>query len=900
MVLKRNMLSMALASATLLLSGNVLAQSAEEDKTREAASKEEAESLDKVTVTGIRAGIENSIETKQAATSIVESVSAEDIGKLPDSSIADSIARLPGLTAQRERGRATQINIRGFSGDFAGTTLNGREQVSTGDNRGVEFDQYPSELLSQVVVYKTPDASLIGQGISGTVDLQTVKPLTFSERVISFGYRYEQNKVADSTEDGNRFSFAYIDQFLDDTVGVAIGYAHLDSPTQGNQWENGWGTTGDGQPGAVALFNFDNGNKRDGLMATIEFKPSEFYTGSFDIYYSKFEKTELKSGFEAPVAFGATLNPGAEFNAAGNFVSGTYSNFNPIMKDSSNPSTDELFSFGWNNKFKINDNWSIGADVSTSKVDREFRVLELYAGLKGGPTTAVVTLNPAGYYDFEFGTDFGNPDNWQLYDQGNWSGINGQSQDGYLKDFSVTDRLTAFRVDANRTFDEGFLSSVEFGLNYSDRSKDKSVYEARLCIDDCINSSTGVRDSAPFPGTSTPFNFAGLDNLAYFDANDLLSSYNQVIKSDQAIAAKNWTVDETITTFYVQANIDTDIGEYPLKGNVGVQYVDTQQGSTAFSTFQGNPVGDEFTIEESYGDFLPSLNLSLGLPADQYVRFAAAKQMQRPRMDDLRGSVNVDICQTGCNGVPGPIWSANGGNPKLEPTRANAFDIAYEKYFGGKGYISAAYFYKELTSYIYYETVLDFDFSDYPLPPPSAVTPSSPIGQFNQPINGQGGVMKGLELAVSVPLEILWEPLEGFGIQASYSDTESSIEPYGPGSTQPIPGLSKYVSNITAYYEKYGFSVRFSQRSRSAFRCETRGFGADLSTVDCNGETVQDAQLNYTFGSGTFENLSLYLQFSNLGDEPASQSYGNINGEDLPKSYFEYGKQTLLGFSYKF
>ena len=102
-------------------------------------------------------------------------------------------------------------------------------------------------------------------------------------------------------------------------------------------------------------------------------------------------------------------------------------------------------------------------------------------------------------------------------------------------------------------------------------------------------------------------------------------------------------------------------------------------------------------------------------------------------------------------------------------------------------------------------------------------------------------------------------------------------------STQPIPGLSNYVSNITAYYERYGFSIRYSQRSRSAFRCESRAFGADLGTLDCNGETVQDAQLNYTFGSGTFENLSLYLQFSNLGDEPSTAVYRNVNGEDLPR-----------------
>src|SRR5690606_4350108 len=136
-----------------------------------------------------RSAIEKSIDTKQTSISIVEVVSAEDIGKLPDTSIAESIARLPGLTAQRERGRATQINIRGLAGDFATSTLNGREQASTGENRGVEFDQYPSELLGGVTVYKTPDAALVGQGLSGTVDLQTIRPLSFDERVLTFNAR---------------------------------------------------------------------------------------------------------------------------------------------------------------------------------------------------------------------------------------------------------------------------------------------------------------------------------------------------------------------------------------------------------------------------------------------------------------------------------------------------------------------------------------------------------------------------------------------------------------------------------------------------------------------------------------------------------------------------------------
>jgi iron complex outermembrane receptor protein len=185
-----------------------------------------------VTITGIRHGIEDAIALKRDNTSIVEAISAEDIGKLPDTSIAESISRLPGLTSQRAEGRASAISLRGTDPGFTTALLNGREQVSTGDNRSIEFDQYPSELLSAVVVYKTPDAQLVGQGLAGTIDLRTTRPLDFSKRAVVFNIRGERNSQndlgADASEKGYRASFSYIDQFFDDTFGVTFGVARLD------------------------------------------------------------------------------------------------------------------------------------------------------------------------------------------------------------------------------------------------------------------------------------------------------------------------------------------------------------------------------------------------------------------------------------------------------------------------------------------------------------------------------------------------------------------------------------------------------------------------------------------------------------------------------------------------
>ncbi len=148
-----------------------------------------------VVVRGIKKGIQDAITAKKKASSIIEAVSAEDIGKLPDASIADSIARLPGIAAQRDKGRAQTISIRGLGPDFTVTTLNGREQASTNDNRSVEFDQYPSEMIQAVKIYKTPDAGMTYQGIAGTAELQTVRPLSYAHRSLSVNTKLEQNSI---------------------------------------------------------------------------------------------------------------------------------------------------------------------------------------------------------------------------------------------------------------------------------------------------------------------------------------------------------------------------------------------------------------------------------------------------------------------------------------------------------------------------------------------------------------------------------------------------------------------------------------------------------------------------------------------------------------------------------
>src|SRR5580765_2503820 len=205
---------LAIACNLMLLMGNASAQSADASgQVSTSDAKKDQNQLGTVTVTGIRGSVEKSVKKKEQSNSIVEAVSAEDIGKLPDISIAESIARLPGVASQRVDGRGQVINIRGMSPDFSTTLLNGRQIVSTGDSRSVEYDQFPAELMNGVLVYKTPDAALVGQGLAGTVDLQAIRPLSVGKRRIVFGGSYEQNSFGKLTPGakgaGYRMSASY-------------------------------------------------------------------------------------------------------------------------------------------------------------------------------------------------------------------------------------------------------------------------------------------------------------------------------------------------------------------------------------------------------------------------------------------------------------------------------------------------------------------------------------------------------------------------------------------------------------------------------------------------------------------------------------------------------------------
>ncbi len=866
-------------------------------------AEEAADEGDVIIVSGYRASLESAIAEKREKDQIIESVSSEDIGKLPDASIGESIARLPGLTSQRISGRAGYISVRGFGPDFSSTLLNGRQQTSTNDNRGIEFDQYPSEIVSSVDVYKSPSADLIGQGLVGTIDIRTIRPLEKGEQVIAFGARgvyADLGKLNSGSDDlGYRVFGTYVDQFLGDTVGLALSVAYSEEPYQTEEFE-AWGYAdgpdGDKIVGGVKPFVTSSNLKRLGINGTVQYEASPSTMLTLDGFYSDFDDTNIKRGIEIPLAWsGAALSPTGLESTDGVITGGTFSGVEAVVNNHNYVRKAKLYSGGLNVEHEGEDGWNVNADISFSRTDRNELILESNAGTApGGGTGATDTLTfrstPSGTFFTDQVLDYSDPTLIQLTDQLGWGGgAPGGRQHGYYNDRIVEDELWQFQADIEKELDGGFLSSVQAGFDYVTRSKS-------LVPDEYFLQLSGDRLQAQVPSqyllSPTNLDYLGLGPMVSYNPLDLLEGGEYVIVPNTAedVLFKTFSIDEDIMTFFVQGNIESDFGNALLTGNFGVQAIHTDQSSTGFVNTGAAQGIIERTIGDNYWDILPSLNLSLRFDSDFVIRFAAAREIQRPRLDDMRVnfSYGVDPVER--------IVTGSGGNPSLRPYRATAFDLNFEKYFGNKGYLAAQLFYKKLHNYIY-TAEFPFDYSSYPVVDPGYAF--SYQGRISAPINGDGGEIYGIEAAGTLPFETFVSALEGFGVTGGVSYTKSKIQPDPNTPASDIPGYSRWVANGTAYFEKGGFSVRGSMRYRSTFLGDFSGFGANRVRRRAKAETIIDAQIGYDFQSDSaLEGLSLFIQGFNLTNEP----FVAINpGEPLQvMNYQNYGRRFMGGFTYKF
>ena len=907
---------MLLTLAVAAASGMSISAWAEEEA--EAAAREEdaeAMMIEEIVVTGFRGSLMNAMRLKMNSEQIVEAISAEEIGKLPDNSIAESLARLPGLAGQRLNGRQQHISIRGLSPDFSTALLNGMQQVSAGDNRGVQFDIYPSELLNRVVVYKTPDAALSGQGLSGTVDMQTVRPLEHGQRTIAGNVRYgwndEESLNPDGEDQGHRLSLSYIDQFADDTFGIAVGYAGMSMPTQSTSLDI-WGYAGSPSMWTGARAEARSIElERDALMGVFEYRPNDQVTHVLDLYYSDFQETDITRAFTTPVfpawngRWGTELLPGATVED-GLITEGIIQSYKAVIGNNLNTQDAELTAVGWTSEIVLNENWDAEVKVNHSSIERQTLILQTNSGTgpnNQGPLDSVAfVFDGDGVPGFSTALDYTAPGSVTLTSPQGWgawgSGIAG-GQTGYLNKPAIDDELTQLRAAARRSLDFGAITDVQFGLQYDERSKSK------------VNSDQGflgfasgdvTADFTPNGIVETPF---GMPAVLTYSPEQAFDSglYRLVDNLHSGVLSGDWSVDEEVTTAFVRFGVDSMLGNVPVTGNFGLQIVHTDQSSSGSSISQGNTRDNRAGLIRvptsdgvSYTEYLPSVNLTFEVGEGKLLRFSVSRTLARARMDAMRASREVSFnanlaASTDPRNSP---WGGRGGNPKLEPWIANQVDLSYEHYFAeGQGYWALAVFYKDLDTYIY-DASIPQDFSDFPT---GDVVPATTTGYVSRPQNGTGGEISGVEFTLSIVGEMISPLLTGFGVILNGSVTDSEIEPNPNEPRTTLPGHSEDVANFTFYYERYGFSARVSTNYRSVFLGELSGFGAARTLRNIQEEELLDAQIGYTFQSGMLDGLSIFLQGTNLTDEPFS-SYINFDERQV-KDYQSYGRTFILGASYR-
>lgn len=735
---KPAILSLAVAAATSG-SGVVLAQ----EQTNQASSD-----VEEVMVTGIRASLMRAQSMKMENTSISEALAAEDIGKLPDSSIAESLARLPGLAGERKGGRVSGISVRGFKEDFVGTTLNGRELLGIGDNRGAEYDLYPSEIMSGAVIYKSSEAKLTTTGIGGTVDLRTARPLDVSPTV-TFNGSYEMaTQGSDNPEfddNGNRYAVGFSQKFADDTIGLAMAYASTESPT--NQRKYGvWGYEKNQAsdryvPSGLDIMAISSVLERDTVSAIFQYRPNDdldIVVDALDIDYSDYG---VIRGFIEPFSVGSVTAGAGAFDATGTQV-----NANPVLRTDPKEILGDLQTVGVNLKYKLTDVWSVHLDVADSESSKTDTRGESYAGLgrSGSLTNAQLgsrtfEMSQGGvFFTGISGMDFSDFDSIKLTGPQGWGGSLAaeadvfasnvpkaagggvynyeNAQDGFLNAGRFNEELTTVKLELAAELDTSFLTGVTFGAYFSDREKSK-INDGFFATSPTYpyGNGTGVVDEVipeKYRYGLADLTWAGLgmvvayDGLAPYKDGYYYQTSAATLEPDRL--GDSYVVTEEVTTLYVQGDFNTEVGGINVSGNAGVQVVDTDQNSTGYIGL----VDETFTVDPSrtaeggasYTKVLPSLNVSAEVAESQFVRFGASKSISRARIDQMKASgfvkydQNIDILLSTDYEVDTP-WSKFQGAPTLRPLESNNFDLAYEKYFAEDGYVSVTYFYKDLVNW---------------------------------------------------------------------------------------------------------------------------------------------------------------------------------------------------------
>ena len=861
-----------------------------------AASAAAQDNVQRVEVTGIRASLQQSLTQKRNSDSLVEVITAEDVGKMPDKNVADSLQRLPGVYTATAGGTEggfgenDRVNLRGAPSALTLTTLNGHTVSSgdwysaniTGGGRSVSYSLLPSEIIGNVIVHKSQQADLVEGGAAGSIDIQTRRPLDFQKNLTVNasveGVYSEMSKKTDPQlsallswhNDAKNFGVlvqAFSEQrhirregqeflwwdTIDDLWGgnAAVLAAHPDLK----------GKYLSGLTGSVL---FEQTRKRQGGLLDIEVKPVAGLTLDASAFYSKLDATNenhnyMQDTFNPITAAG--ISPSA-YTISGNTItsitfpttcpvadcSGASSSVQDIAVRPGASSNSQFYSL--DGKYVASDTLTLTGQLGHTKgygktKDIGFEVWSPYTGdsytLHGLSSTADVVVPGSGTYS-----------------------IGGASSTigGWASFVDAEDKETYGQLDA--TWKPGFenISSFKFGARFADHKRALTDVPGTLSAAGTDPANAPIDQVTSFPsgfGDSLP---GGMLRDAWTIPGSAITSWaNQYITFSGHTPQSEFSISEPTEAVYGMASFDTG----SMHGNFGLRLVNTTEKVTNNALVSAG-VYTPVTVTNHYFDALPSFNVAMDLSKDVVTRFDMNRTMSRPDFGQLGGLSLLDVQMTG-----------SGGNPNLKPIRSTNVDWDIEYYFGAqkKSMVSAGVYYMNFDSYVTYGS---FDQVFYNQSQKAYTT-----YHMSAPTNTTAE-LKGLELQAVLDVGY------GFGVQANLTLANGRETGKAPASACAttgdcnMVGTSKNAYNLGVYYENDMFSARVMYNHRSAY----------LNGLDRKSAIYQDAvgTVSASLDVNITKNFALTFEGKDLNN-PLLKSWATT--KDQPRAFYKNGAQYYFG-----
>jgi iron complex outermembrane receptor protein len=874
--------------------------------------------LQEIVVTGIRQSVQVSLDAKRSAVDLVDVISAEDIGKLPDKNIADSLARVPGITTSsagaNEGGfdENDRVSMRGTNPSLTQTLINGHN-VSSGDwfvldqtgtvGRSVSYTLLPSEIVSQVRVEKSSSASLVEGGVAGSIDIITRKPLDFANPFTVQASAGAVYATLPSKTDGQ---FSALGAWKNDANNFGV-MLQLFSETRHLRRDGseilGYETIAPGStialsnpnlsgvqyPALVGSTEFTQKRERNGGLFDVEFRPLDGLTFDLSAFSSRLLAPNLNDNYlffgSRVLAQGSGQAPLPGYTIAGNTL--TSATFAPVAgtpygvyDQISRPQSEATSHFvnldtTWNTTDSLSFLGQIGYSWGDGKTPEQ-DVSETNPGTGAGASYQLNGLGAAPSFSF------GNTNNSTPTPNGVPVPFGFIFGDQFV---DVKDSEEWAKIDGAYKFETDLFRDLKFGVRYEkhDRTSNGVVGQG----------PTAAAATAPYPSTFSnyPSNFDtfGGNHPAdvWFWTPAQLEAYNSPanVVRDPAVRLdfnSMYEVYEKDTAGYVQA----DFKGSNWAGNVGVRVVRTQDDIVNYTAVDPTTPGSTFSlfgqfigvpISHSYTDVLPSFNLKIDMAPDLVARFAAAETMTRADYSQLAGAVSLGGVALTPPGTPQPTGSGSGGNPDLKPILSNNFDAGLEWYFAKQSLLSATLFYMDLKNYVSFGTT-DRNILTFGAGAPGGKTVTYLL---STPVNAQGRV-EGAEIAYQQAFT------ENFGFIGNYTYADGRQTSLITNGDARLVGTSKNTYNVQGYFENKVFSARVAYTYRSAF----------FSGLDRNTAFSQEAigTLSASLVYNISQQFSVQLDGQNLNNPVLK--YAAIN-DDQPRAFYRNGAQYFLTARFK-